>query len=483
MPNYTPSTLALLLLVTLATAPANANTDKSARRIADAMLKAQVEMNGVPGMSAAVTRNGMVIWQGSAGHRDLERKLPVTDKTSYRFASVSKLITATAAAKLGDQGKFNFTAPLQTYVAGLNPQWGPISANQLAAHISGIPHYQDVDADRGSTHYANVGDAVTNFANRPLLSEPGSRYKYSSFGFTLLSAAVEANAGQPFLAYVAQEVTRGLDIRADVGSIGLHDTQAYEFRDNTIRKAPDHDYSYSWGGAGFRGTAKALALFGAWTMDPKFLSDNGRRTIWTPINYANGEPVTERDYKLGFGWRIGNDPSGEKIVHHAGVAIGARSSLVVYPEARYSVSVLSNAAWVSSIEQTATMLAAPFRTRPDKSAPPCPLSVTSYEGTFGTETVAGTARFSKIDGQCHGFLSTNNAAGTWFNSWFQKDASELQLFALTADGRLGRTALITPSGIYDFKRRPDGSYSASIETARNLTVRFTSNDPGPPATR
>ncbi|NJS13788.1 MAG: beta-lactamase family protein [Sphingopyxis sp.] len=180
----------------------------------------------------------------------------------------------------------------------------------------------------------------------------------------------------------------------------------------------------------------------------------------------------------GFGWRIGKDPTGEDIVHHSGLAIGARSSLVVYPDARYTVSVLSNAEWVSSIEQTASMLAAPFRTRPNKLASPCPISVARYEGTFGADKIAGTASFSIVDGQCRGVLSTDNAAGAWFNGLFQKDAEQLQIFALTEDGRFGRSALVTPSGIYDFALKADGSYSAVLGATRAFTVRFSSNTAG-----
>lgn len=467
-----PITIAIVALAATPLAPAQGKHNRTAKRIVDAMLQALVEMTGVPGMSAAITHKGKVIWRGNAGYRDLIRKLPVAENTTFRLASVSKAITATAAVKLGAQGKFDFAAPVQSYVQGLNPEWAPISANQLAAHISGIPHYQEVDSDRGMAHYAKVSDAVSIFSNRPLVAQPGSRYEYSSFGFTLLSAAIEARAGQPFLSYVAQHITDGLDIRADVGSPRWNDTQAYEFGDNGIRNAPEHDYSYSWGGAGFRGTATALALFGARTMDSKFLPDDARHMMWAPIRYANGEPVTERNYTMGFGWRIGRDTAGEDIVHHSGLANGARSSLVVYPNSRYSVSVLSNAEWVSSIEQTATMFVAPLKTQPNKLAPPCPLSAARYEGTFGDKPVAGKAKFTMIDGQCRGYLGTDNLVGAWFNSHFQKDATNLQLFALTADGRLGRAALVTTSGIYDFRLQVDGAYLANLGTNRTFVVRF-----------
>ena len=69
-------------------------------RIADKILNALVEANGVPGMAAAVTLDGEVIWSGVAGYRDVSQGAPVDDNTIFRLASVSKLITVGAAARL-----------------------------------------------------------------------------------------------------------------------------------------------------------------------------------------------------------------------------------------------------------------------------------------------------------------------------------------------------------------------------------------------
>lgn len=465
----TISTFIALIATPLSAEPGN---DEAARRIADAMLKAQLDMNGVPGMSAAVARDGKIIWKGAVGLRDIERDLPVTPETSFRFASVSKLLTATAAISLKEQGRLDLNAPVQSMISGLNADWPSITATQLAAHISGIAHYQDGDEKRGDEHFTSISDAVNIFAARPLLSAPGTRYEYSSWGYTLLSAVVEAAAGKKFLDHVADDVTKGLAIRPDLGPLTKRDSEAYEFENGSIRKAPAHDYSYSWGGAGFRGTAPALALFGARVMNDSFLSSKARQQMWTPARLANGEPVKERNFEVGFGWRIGQDGAGDRIVHQSGLALGARSSLVVYPDDRYSVSVLSNSEWVSSIEQTATMLAAPFRVSDKEAAVPCPLASKSYEGTFGNETVTGTVRFALVDGHCEGYIGVENAAGAWLNSFFQKDAAELRIFAVKADGQLGRAALVTPSGIYDFREQPDGAYSARLGTNRQFTIRF-----------
>ena len=182
-----------------ASAVAENSPDNDAARISDTILQALVEANGVPGMSAALVRKGEVVWIGSAGLRDVERALPVDADTTFRLASVSKLITATAAARLAEDGNLDLDAPVQSIVRYLPGAWPPISSRQLAAHTSGIPHYQDVDSGRGGVRFDTTEDAVGVFSGRALLASPGMAYHYSSYGYTLLSAVVEESAGEPFL--------------------------------------------------------------------------------------------------------------------------------------------------------------------------------------------------------------------------------------------------------------------------------------------
>lgn len=446
-----------------------------ARRVADAILDAQGQANGVPGMSAAVVRDGRVLWTGTAGYRDRERRLPVEPSTSFRLASVSKLVTVTAAMRLFDRGALDLDAPVQRYMPQLRLPWGPISARQLAAHTSGIPHYQAIDEDRGGRHFATVPDAVAIFADRDLLFAPGTGYNYSSYGYTLLSAAIEARAGVSFLQFVARDVTNGLDIRPDLHPDPANDSIAYEFVDGVPAQAAAHDYSYSWGGAGFRGSAPDVARFGARVLDTQFLSARARAAMWTPTRLIDGAAVADRGDLIGFGWRIASDSNGERIVHHAGVAIGARSALLLYPDRGESVSLLSNAVWVSDIKDTAAILAMPFHLETDAESTACPVHSTRYEGQFGDKAISGPARFSVVEGICRGELDADNAAGTWFNAFPQANAERFPVIALTANGGLDRAALVTPAGTYDFRRQPDGSLVADLSPSRRLTVHLHSD--------
>lgn len=461
------------LCAPMAAAAPIAERDGGPAEVADRLLQAVAEASGVPGLSIAIVADGTVTWTGTSGVRDIEHGLPVVPATAFRLASVSKLITATAAMRLQDQGRLDPDSPVQQQIADLDPAWPPITARQLAAHTSGLPHYQEADADRGGVAYTSVRQAVGLFNRRPLLFRPGESYAYSSWGYTLLSAVVEAAAGAPFLEHVARDVTAGLDIVPDTAPPGPIDTRAYTLVERRPVEAGPHDYSYSWGGAGFRAPASAVALFGDRVMAPGFLSDAAREAMWTPTTLTNGASVTDDDSRVAFGWRIGASIDGERIAHHAGAAIGARSVLLVYPERRVSVALLSNAGWTSAIERTAEMIAAPFLAAPaaDPDAP-CPVGARTFEGSFGSEPVAGVVQFRLEGDLCRGVLSADHALGAWMNRMPNREADRFEIIALRADRRLGRAAFISPIGAHELRRAADGALSVDFGGARRLVLRL-----------
>ncbi|OJY47469.1 MAG: hypothetical protein BGP17_09750 [Sphingomonas sp. 67-41] len=467
--------IALILFGCKASAEPTRADAATARRIADSILAAQIEANGVPGMGAAVWRGGALVWSGSVGQADREAQRPVTADTVFRLASVSKLFAVTAAAKLREAGKLDTNAPIGPLLPWLPGRWPPITSAQLAAHISGLPHYQPVDDGRGGHAFKSVREAVGLFQDRALLSAPGTRYEYSTWGITLLSAVVEQAAHRPYLDYLAAQITPGLKIGADRTGADPNASVAYAFADDgrVVRAAP-HDYSYSWGGAGLSATMPDLARWGGQILNGKVVSPATLDWMLTPAKLADGSDVREGRYAIGFGWRTLRDSDGQRIAYHAGIAEGARSALALYPTHGLAVSLGSNAIWVSAIEQTAQMLAAPFLAGPlptGVSAVGCPAWVTGYRGSYAGQEISGSASFGLRDGLCTGTiaLEPGNPFGAWLDSFPQRNASALALIGVEPK-RGGRFALVTPIGVYDL-RSPDGRhYSAALGGSRMLTL-------------
>ena len=157
----------------------NPSATPTATRVAQTLLDAMRDASGVPRMGAAVVLHGRLVWQGSSGQRDIAQQRPVDADTRFRLASVSKVFTATALARLAQDGLIDPRAPLS--VAAEPPPWLPadwaaITPAQLAAHTAGVPHYGLRDATRGRRAFVSAQDAAqAHLAGRTLLAPPGIR--------------------------------------------------------------------------------------------------------------------------------------------------------------------------------------------------------------------------------------------------------------------------------------------------------------------
>lgn len=459
-----------LTLICLATAQAAA-AQPAPERHAQALLDAMREAAAVPGMAAAVWQDGRLRWQGSSGWRDVEKQLPVQADTRFRLASVSKLFAATAAAQLKAQGKLDPDKPVGPLLPELDAAQAALTPRQLAAHLSGMPHYGWRDFSRGGTHYATARESLVHLKGRALQSAPGSRYAYSSWGYTLLGAAVEAAAGQRYLALLRSRVAPGLAIGPDETGRSPTMSVAYEYAGSGVQPAPAHDYSYSWGGAGLAGSAPALAEWGSRVLQGQVVDAATRAWMWQPVLDSAGQTVGERSYRLGFGWRLGQDAQGQPTAHHAGSTLGARSVLLLWPGQDRSVSLLSNAAWTSSIERSAELLSAPFRAPLAGLADQdCPLKAARFAGELEGVALQGRAAFRRdADGLCRGELSLPDALAKLVNQGPQPAGDKLVVIGL--QGGIARAALVSPLGLADWQVQADGSFQMEL-AGRRLTVRL-----------
>lgn len=170
---------------------------------------------GLPGCSAAVARDGAVVWAGAAGLADLATGAPDTTETRFDIASLTKQFTATAVLMLQRDGSLSLSDPIASYVDGL-PEWGAtITLDQLMHHTSRIPDYW-VELDRLGIGFTDPADqAMTLDAiRRETELDEGEGYEYSNSNYVLLAAVVERVSGQSFADFLAERIFAplGLDM-------------------------------------------------------------------------------------------------------------------------------------------------------------------------------------------------------------------------------------------------------------------------------
>ena len=73
--------------------------------VVEKIYKEYAEKYHFPGYAFGIMVDGKLVYSGSGGYTDIEKKIPATTKSMFRIASMSKSFTAMAIVKLRDEGK------------------------------------------------------------------------------------------------------------------------------------------------------------------------------------------------------------------------------------------------------------------------------------------------------------------------------------------------------------------------------------------
>ncbi len=336
-----------------------------AEPIDDAIARARTILEarmgeGYPGISVAVGVDGEIVYAEGFGYADVAEGRAMTPATKLRIGSVSKPVTAAGLMLLVEAGKIDLDVPIQTYVPTFPEKKYPFTLRQLAGHNAGIRHYKGMESF-STTHYPTVLSGLVIFQDDPLLFEPGTDHRYSSYGWNLISAAMEEPAGTDFLAFMHDAVFKPL---------GMHDTVAdwvnrdipnrvtfYNKAEAEPRVAPMVDNSYKWAGGGFLSTPSDLVRFGQAHLAPGFLTEESLETLFTSQTLQNGNATG-----YGVGWRIqrlgGED--GPVVYRHGGSSTGGKTSLILVPEAKVVTALLANVSRYPEIKRDNSVIAAAF---------------------------------------------------------------------------------------------------------------------------
>jgi CubicO group peptidase (beta-lactamase class C family) len=307
-----------------------------------------------PGMCAAVWKSGSIVWSEAFGLADLEDGAQASPQTRFRIGSLSKPVTAAAAARLYEEGKLDVDAPIQQYVPGFPTKSGKITARLLLGHLSGLRHY-GAGEYLNNRRYSSISDTLKTIEDAPLLQPPGTKYSYSSYGFNLLGAVLEGAATQDFLSLIQRQVCEPLQLRFttadDNRRILTGRTRYYSLEDGNITNAPYTDLSDRWPSGGLLSTAEDLVRFGAGHLAGPFLKAETLRLMFTSQRTVDG-----KETGVGFAWRIGSI-ANHRICHHGGDAIGGRAFLLLRPEDSIVVAFVANLGFVKFAEPEAMTLA------------------------------------------------------------------------------------------------------------------------------
>ena len=339
------------------------------------LVRAHLTERNLPGISVAVGLHGELVWAEGFGWADLENRVPVEPDTRFRIGTVSVALTSAAAGLLVEDGRLKLDDELQTYVPEFPRKQWPVTIRQLMGHTAGIRNDGGDEGPLLSARCERPVEALELFDTHPLLFEPGSRYHFSSYGWILVSAAVEAAAGEPFLTFMRKRIFDPLDMddtRTDFADAVAAGQATYYFP----RFAADPRYGYHLmreleyscytGASAFLSTPSDLVRFGMAVNDGKLLKPATVQLLQTALRLADG-----RQTGYGLGWNVESaDVGGRRapVASHDGDVLGGNvASLVTFSQQKLVVAVTSNISYADTFS-LATRIASVFAER--ASTPP-----------------------------------------------------------------------------------------------------------------
>lgn len=335
-----------------------------------AVARAHLSTKNLPGLSVAVGLDGEVVWAEGFGWADLDTKAPVTPDTSFRIGTASTALTAAAVAWLVERGRLGLDDAIQAHVPAFPATPQPVTVRALMGHVAGIRNDGGDEGPLFTVHCGRPADALPHFADLPLLFEPGTRFHLSSYGWILLSAAVESAAQAPFLQVMRKRVFEPLgmhDTRADEASAAAPDQATSYFP----RFAADPGYGYHdmrpidlscYAGASvFVSTPTDLVRFGMAMTAGALIGPETIGQLTTSQRTADG-----KDTGYGLGWdleRVTLAGANVPVIGHDGDLLGGQvASLLMLRDRGLVVAVTSNISYADTFT-AATRIAEAFVSR------------------------------------------------------------------------------------------------------------------------
>ena len=319
-------------------------------------VRAGLAEQNLPGLSVAVGAGGNLVWAEGFGWADLDKRIAVAPETLFPIGTASTALTSAAVGLLLEKDLLKLDDEIQAYVPEFPVKQWPVRLQQLMGHVAGVTTDSGDEGPLFSEQCERPGDALQHFAGRSLLFEPGTEFRYSSYGWILMSAAVEAAAKEPFLRFMRKEVFEPLGMdntRADSATEPIQDRVTSYFprfaADTRYGPDPMRELNISCyaGASAFLSTPSDLVRFALAINSGKLLQPATVQLLQTSQRLASGQ---ETGYGLGWDLEtatISGKPT--RVVGHDGDSLGGMvSSLMIFPELELVIAVTSNVSYADT---------------------------------------------------------------------------------------------------------------------------------------
>ncbi len=342
----------------------------------DQLLSEFVTKHEVPGASLAVGRSGELLYSRGCGFAERETATPVEPESLFRIASISKPITAVAIMQLVTQKRLKLNDSIHDLLQLAEPKderWHQVTVRHALEHVGGWdrevsfdPMFRSQKISESLSCPLPVGppEIIRYMLQQPLDHDPGAKYAYSNFGYSLLGRVIERIAGTDYETYVRNEIFKPLGIiEPRIGHTAKsakrpHEVVYYSNTDETFRAVAgdigksvqrpyggwDHEAFDAHGG--WIASAADLVHF-AMAVDTRkdtpILKARAAARLFVPPARLGGDQDSSKlpDVYYGKGWNVRRLKSGINTWHNG--EIDGTSTILVRRHDGFCWAVLFNA--------------------------------------------------------------------------------------------------------------------------------------------
>lgn len=322
---------------------------------ADGLATCLMRTYQIPGLAAGAVLDGTPVWHAGYGTTRLGSAVPVTSRTLFHLASVTKPFVATAIMQLVERGQVDLDAAFSSYVPTFDisdPRGRAISIRQLLTHTAGLPDVMDYGWAHPEFDDGALERYIASLSTVHLLFAPGERFSYSDMGFDILGALIARVAGRSFEDYVAQNILQPLGMRSSsllLRAIDRNLLACPHLLDARGCPGPAAIFPYNRRHAGSSTLYSSVDdllrwccanLQGGALEGVRILREDTHALMWTPV-IGNVHNAIPRNGRVGLSWFIFSR-NGLRIVGHMGQDDGFASLLLLVPERRLGLVSMAN---------------------------------------------------------------------------------------------------------------------------------------------
>ncbi len=322
----------------------------------DSIVTNYLTAHKMVGVSIGIVKDREIYLTKGYGTREIGTSKPIDSLTNFLICSVTKLFTATAIMQLSEQGKMDITKKLIYYLPGFKMKdirYKDITIEQMLTHSSGL--YWDMELKHSPNDSSSLRKLVYSLNNKILDFDPGTKFDgtktYSNAAYDILGYLVQKISGKQYEDYIRENIllksnmpysfTDYLKIPAARRSaphilkkgnikIGGMYTENAEHSPSGNLNSCSRDLCY-W-------IIQILNIYNDTTSFNGVISNNTLKNMWTTRFVA----PQNKNVSIGLGWWITKSESLGNYYWHVGDNPGFSSTLIIFPEQNFGITVLSN---------------------------------------------------------------------------------------------------------------------------------------------